>query len=163
MKRSLVILALLAFGASSALADEIRLRNGSSIHGRIVSENKEMVTIDLGRGRMSIPRRDILTITRTPFQPPEQSSPKDRKTRENDPPPQKAIPTRRAEPRTSAQTPRRRGTSRTPTGTQPRIVPVERTPPKPSRSPGPESEAPPPPQRSSSSRTAPVPSSKPDW
>lgn len=58
-----LILGMVLIAAAPARADEIRLRNGSVIQGRIVREDKDIVVIDVGRGRMNLARRDIVAIT----------------------------------------------------------------------------------------------------
>jgi hypothetical protein len=58
-----LILGMILITAAPASADEVRLRNGSVIYGKIVREDKDFVVIEIGRGRMNLARRDIVAIT----------------------------------------------------------------------------------------------------
>jgi hypothetical protein len=158
MRTLLLVLGLVLIAATPALADEIRLKNGSTIQGRIVREDPDFVTIDLGRGRMSIARRDILSVVRTVPPAPDTGSPDERRPRETAPPPDRAVTPRKADPRTTVSNSRKRGKS-TPTGPNPKIVPVERVPSRTPHRPGPESVTP----SRSTSRTARAPTNQPDW
>jgi hypothetical protein len=141
MCRSLLLLGALLILASPALSDEVRLKNGSVFHGRIVREDKESITIDLGRGRMDIARRNIVTIVRaapveSPPAPPSDVPPKPVKTI--------PIPDRSQQSeggpnsRQPVVPPRGKRRERA-AGPAPKIVPVDRTPPAPTPEPvGPE-------------------------
>jgi hypothetical protein len=69
----LTFLAALILLVGSALAEDvIRFKNGRSITGRIVSESKESVTIELeGGGRLDVPRELILEVIRDVVETPE--------------------------------------------------------------------------------------------
>jgi hypothetical protein len=166
--RTLFFLGVMLLGASSLLADELVLKNGSVLHGRIVREERDQVTIDLGRGRMSIARRDIVAIKRGSPTPAGDPS-----TESDAPPvdaPSPAQKRTRPAPRTSPQ----KATDKDPTAEKqpaaqptrkrkpggPKIVQVERVPAKPSKGAGPESSAP---SRKSASRGTPPPDPTPDW
>ncbi len=45
-------------------ADEIRLRHGGVVSGRIISESDRQLIVEVPYGRITIPRRDVLEITR---------------------------------------------------------------------------------------------------
>jgi hypothetical protein len=165
-----LILGVLILASSPVRADdEIRLKNGSVIHGKIVRDDKDGVTVDLGQGRMNIPRRDILDVKRVAAAPAEEDAPKNapnRSTRDVPGNPQDAVPPKGGgTPRVPYVPPQRK--KRVGPGTK--VVPVERTPP-PSPKPAPESTAP---SRSSASRSSPSApmtkpgqrpaNAKPDW
>jgi hypothetical protein len=163
MRFLLVILGVLLITASPARADEIRLKNGSVINGRIVREDRESIVIDLGRGRMSIARRDIVSIRRTSGtetgpsdpgrdDPAPRSEPSARATKSP-----RATPTTGGIPRTTPQTPRKRRDRATAGG--PKVVPVERTPPKAPKGAGPESASP---SRKPATRATSAPTRDPD-
>src|SRR5262245_17780019 len=65
MRTPIGVLAALLLVVSPVRADEIRMKNGSILFGRIVQESKDSVTIDIGQGRMNIARRNIVSILKT--------------------------------------------------------------------------------------------------
>ena len=149
-----------------ARGDEIRLKNGSVIYGKIVREDADVVVIDLGRGRMNVARRDIVLIKRAPTpellegeKPPVAPLPGQRQTREAPQPAQDAIPAKGGLPRAlPPQVPRRK--RERPPAAGPKVVPVERTPaPRPPGT-GPDSASP---SRKATKPTTTRPTAKPDW
>lgn len=190
MRLSLLILGIVLIAASPARADEIRLRNGSVIQGRIVREDKDFVVIEIGRGRMNLARRDIVAITMShveSVEPASGSPAPGARNPANPPPPATATPpTRRVRPATEEATPTEgEGAPRAPVVLPnrrvrgmptpgPKIVAVDRVPAQPLTGVGPESDAPP---RKSPTRAATAPESngsaakptasratpKPDW
>lgn len=132
MRTLIILLGTLLVSASPARADEIRMKNGSILYGKIVREDKESVTIDLGRGRMDVSRRNIVTIVRAaPESAPTEPSPADAKPL----PARKPAPEASPEPQSGGAVPRvplaptaraKRERPTRPTG--PKIVPVDRAP-----------------------------------
>jgi hypothetical protein len=169
MRRALVLLGVLLIVPSEARADEIRLKNGSVIHGKIVREDKDVVVIDLGRGRMNVARRDITAVRRTP-EPAEKPDDPNNKRNTRDPADHSrdAVPPQGGAPRPPfVPIPRKkkeRGSGPVPGG-GPKVVPVERTSPSAGKSTGPDAGAP---SRKSAKGTGshtktPAPSAEPDW
>jgi hypothetical protein len=127
MRTLIILLATLLVSASPARADEIRMKNGSILYGKIVREDKESVTIDLGRGRMDVSRRSIVSIVK--------SAPESAPT---EPPPAEAPTKPARKPAPEAQSggaprvplaPTARARRERPTrGAGPKIVPVDRAP-----------------------------------
>jgi hypothetical protein len=149
MRRSFSLAFSLMLLCAPALGDEIHLKNGSVLHGRIVREDQDSLVIDLGRGRMNIARRDIVTIRRSKAPAPGDGEsetrppvrPDDRTRRGTDAPAQHAIPPAEANPRVPIVPAQRKKKDR-PAPT-PKVVPVDRTPPKPpARDVGPEASGP---------------------
>ena len=143
MRTLLAILASFLLAAAPALGDEVRLKNGSVLHGRIVREDKDSITIDLGRGRMDIARRNIETITRTAPVGAEGAQDPAALPRPAPRPPAGApgnapVVSPRVPVVTQPRKPRARAT-----GPAPKVVPVERTQPQPPPEPSP-AEPPPP-------------------
>jgi hypothetical protein len=162
MRPILVVLSFLVLLCAPAHADEVRLKNGAVIQGRIVREDPESIVVDLGRGRMIIARRDIAAIRRTsngdfPDAPssPDREGPdstKERSRRTGGPPTQDAIRQGGGVPRSPAQpVPRKRREKPVAVGPGPKVVPVERTPPARPRSSGGD----PPPEGANPSRSSP--------
>jgi len=69
MAATLIPAALSVFCAGAILsADIITLANGNFIEGKIVSEDEESLTLDIGIGRVILPHNDIVTIEKKPFE-----------------------------------------------------------------------------------------------
>src|SRR5688572_1166935 len=62
MVRTVALLATLAFG-STALADEILLRNGHKITG-IQREERDRIVVETGYGTVSFPRDEVVSVTK---------------------------------------------------------------------------------------------------
>jgi len=60
--RALLLLFLL--GALAAAEDAVHLRNGGILHGRVVRETTQAVDLDLGTGRITIPRTIVRLVER---------------------------------------------------------------------------------------------------
>jgi hypothetical protein len=133
MRTLIIVLGALLVSASPARADEIRMKNGSILYGKIVREDKESVTIDLGRGRMDVSRRNIVSIVRTaPESAPAEPTPADSPVK----PAKRSAPEGTpAEPQSGGAAPRvpvaptaRAKRERPTRGPGPKIVPVDRAP-----------------------------------
>jgi hypothetical protein len=153
MRPFIIVLGVLLLAAHEARADEVRLRNGSIIQGRIVREDKDVVVVDLGRGRMNILKRDVMSIrrgapepaesaptSRDPAQRRESPPPRERSTRQGSEDPQDAVPAKgggipRAQTVQAPRKKRDRAAGPTP---GPKVVPVERTSPPAARGTAPE-------------------------
>lgn len=66
----LLAIACAAALASTARADEVILKTGGAIRGRIVSESEQEVVIETGAGTVKVERARIREVTRSPRQPP---------------------------------------------------------------------------------------------
>ena len=55
--------------AGMVWADEVRLRDGSILKGRIVSENAEQVVVSVGGGMLTVRRSEVTTLHHTPTPP----------------------------------------------------------------------------------------------
>lgn len=135
MRAFLSCLSCLLLLCAPALGDEVRLKNGAVIQGRIIREDRDSIVIDLGRGRMNIARRDIVSIRRTTSDAhggdPSERDPagSDDRTRM---PSQDGATKRHGVPSPPVATvPRKKKERPTPTG--PRVVPVEKNRPVPPR------------------------------
>ncbi len=70
LRGGLLAVACAAALASTARADEVILKTGGSIRGRIVSESEQEVVIETGAGPVKVERARIREVTRSPRQPP---------------------------------------------------------------------------------------------
>jgi hypothetical protein len=67
-----LVLGMLLSIVSTVRGDEVRLKNGAVIHGRVVMDGKDAVVVEVGHGRMNLARRDVISVTiaREPVQAP---------------------------------------------------------------------------------------------
>jgi hypothetical protein len=159
----LLIVSVMAVAASCLCADEVRLKNGSVIQGRIVREDDHTIVIDIGRGRMNIARRDVVAVKKVSTPEPDAPKPDQRGPRPSPDSPQDAVPAPQGGgvPRVvPAQAPRKKR-DKASGGPGPKVVPLDRTPPSPSKD-GPEGPSKKSASRGSSSKPSRA-SAKPDW
>ncbi len=57
-----LVVALLVFLATSALADVVRLKNGKVVEGKITAETADSIEIEAAFGKMKIPRADVVAV-----------------------------------------------------------------------------------------------------
>jgi hypothetical protein len=64
------LVAVVAFAALAARADDVYLKGGGQISGRIVSQTDKKVEVDVGAGRIAVPAANVLRIEkgRSPLQ-----------------------------------------------------------------------------------------------
>ncbi len=68
--QAVVLVLVIVLGAATALADRIDLKSGTSLEGKILSETKDAVTIQVvGVGTLTIEREKILAIQRSEPEP----------------------------------------------------------------------------------------------
>src|SRR5262245_5326986 len=70
MKRLVTVLAAAALVPVGALADEVFLKGGGQLSGRVVSQSDTKVEVDVGAGRISVPASSVVRIEkgRSPLQ-----------------------------------------------------------------------------------------------
>lgn len=61
---ALAVLCLLVLGCGSVVADTIHLRDGTSMHGRIIAENDDSITLEVKGLDMVFSRTEILAVDR---------------------------------------------------------------------------------------------------
>ncbi len=65
MRKLLVlVMALVLVISTAALADEVILKNGDRVSGKVIAESESSVTIETGYGKLTIPRSDIERVER---------------------------------------------------------------------------------------------------
>src|SRR5688572_11108555 len=60
--RIAIVLAIGALAATTALSDEVRLRGGGRLSGIVVEETPETLVVEVGAGRVTIPRSIVESI-----------------------------------------------------------------------------------------------------
>jgi hypothetical protein len=65
MCRCQVIALVLALAATPALGDVLFLKGGGRITGEIVSETEAAVTVDIGAGKMTVPKSSVVRVEST--------------------------------------------------------------------------------------------------
>jgi hypothetical protein len=150
-------------------SDEIRLKNGSILQGKIVREDKDVIVIDLGRGRMSIQRRDVVAVKKQtepeePATPDQRGRPTPDNSEDAVPAPQRNPPPRVV----PAQVPRKKkggaaGPKVLPVGKPPAQAPAPGAPAPRAKDPGPEGPAKKPVDRAGTASRPTRPTAKPDW
>ena len=63
--RSHVIALALALAAAPVLGDELVLKGGGRVTGEIVGETETEVTVDIGAGRMTVPKSSVVRVERS--------------------------------------------------------------------------------------------------
>src|SRR6266436_4955191 len=65
LKQCFFVLALISCGPPAALADTIQLKDKVAVVGKILSEKKDQLIVDLGFTVLAIPRNQILKISKS--------------------------------------------------------------------------------------------------
>ena len=63
------IIAAVSLLCVSAEADIIHLKNGGKIHGLVIGDTRDAVTIDMGVGTVTHKKEEIASIEKGPFEP----------------------------------------------------------------------------------------------
>ena len=58
----LIVAVALAIVARAALADEVFLKSGGRVSGRVVSRTATMVEVDVGAGKIAVPASSVVRI-----------------------------------------------------------------------------------------------------
>jgi predicted Zn-dependent protease len=70
LRRLALVLAFVALVATTAAADEVVLKNGGLIRGRVVSEDEREVVVQTDAGPVKIPRAKVREVVRSQVPPP---------------------------------------------------------------------------------------------
>jgi hypothetical protein len=126
MRLFALILGLILAVTFPARADEVRLRNGAVIQGRVVRDDKDAVVVEVGNGRMNLARRDVVSVTINRTDPAE---PSDKPVTSETPAPRRVVARENPRPQPiPPQAAARRAATPAPV---PKIVAVERLAPTP--------------------------------
>lgn len=70
LQNTTVIVAFLAILAVPVRADEVKLKNGATFKGRIVSEAQGRLILETAHGMITLRRSQVKEVVRAPWKPP---------------------------------------------------------------------------------------------